>query len=242
MRNMNQNVTQAGSGAGFNPLGMVLRGWQRKKEIDYRFGKEGELMLQQHELGKERDTHRAMTNVIADGSSKAISNYFDTTLENTKSGNKIKQTKESGRQERLTRTHGGNRDYKDSERLTRGLYENSLDPSKGVSPLTSKNLQKIGPLLGGNPLLGVSGGNAGTKTETPAADGGKKRGRKTKVAPIAPQVGTDATPDKGGWQQPELPFGDNPTGPSTGSPEVTAPKIKKARAPRVKKTGTDGGV
>jgi hypothetical protein len=239
MRNMNQNVTQAGSGAGFNPLGMVLRSWQRKKEIDYRFGKEGDLLLQQHELGKERDTHRAMTNVIADGSSKAISNYFDTTLENTKSGNKIKQTKESGRQERITTTHKGKRATKDLEAQTAGLYANSQDPSTGISPLMSApgRLQNIGPLLKGNPLLGVSGGN---KTgETPAADAGTPAGgkkRKTKVAPIAPQVGTDATPDKGGWQQPELPFGD------TGSPSVTAPKIKKARAPRAKKTGTDGGL
>jgi len=238
MRNLNQNVTQAGSGSGFNPLGMVLRGWQRKKEIDYRFGKEGDLLLQQHELGKERDTHRAMTNVMADGATSAISNYFDTTLENTKSGNRIKQTKEAGRQERISTTHRGKRATKDLEVQTAGLYANSQDPSTGISPLMSApgRLQNIGPLLKGNPLLGVSGGNAGTKTETPAADGGKKRGRKPKPAPLAPQIGTDATPDKGGWQQPEIPFGD------TGSPSVTAPKIKKARAPRAKKTGTDGGL
>ena len=238
MRNLNQNVTQAGSGSGFNPLGMVLRGWQRKKEIDYRFGKEGELMLQQHELGKERDTHRAMTNVMAAGATSAISTHFDTTLENTKSGNRIKETKEKGRQDRTTTTHRGKRATKDLEAQTAGLYANSQDPSKGISPLMSApgRLQNIGPLLRGNPLLGVSGGNAGTKTETPAADGGKKRGRKPKPAPLAPQIGTDATPDKGGWQQPELPFGD------TGAASVTAPKVKKARAPRAKKTGTDGGL
>lgn len=236
MRNLNQNVTQAGSGSGFNPLGMVLRSWQRKKETDYRFGKEDELMTRQHELGKERDTHRAMQSVIASGSSAAINSYFDTTLENTKSGNKITQIKETGRQGRITETHRGKRATKDLETQTAGLYANSQDPSKGISPLMSApgRLQNIGPLLRGNPLLGVNGGNAGTKTETPAADGGKKR--KKKVAPLAPQIGTDATPDKGGWQQPEIPFGD------TGSPSVTAPKIKKARAPRAKKTGTDGGL
>jgi hypothetical protein len=245
MRNLNQNVTQAGSGSGFNPLGMALRTWVRRKETDYRFGKENELLTRQHELGMERDTHKAKQSVIASGSSAAISSYFDTTLENTKSGNRIKQTKEAGRQERTTRSHRGNRDRIDMERQTAGLYANSQDPSTGISPLLSApgRLQNIGPLLKGNPLLGVSGGN---KTgETPAADAGTPAGgkkRKTKVAPIAPQVGTDATPDKGGWQQPELPFGDDPTGPSTGSPSVTAPKIKKARAPRAKKTGTDGGL
>lgn len=238
MRNLNQNVTQAGSGSGFNPLGMVLRSWQRKKETDYRFGKENELMTRQHELGMERDTHRAKQSVIATGASSAISSYFDTNLENTKSGNRIKLAKEQGRQERTTTTHRGKRATKDLEAQTAGLYANSQDPSTGISPLMSApgKLQNIGPLLKGNPLLGVSGGNAGTKTETPAADGGKKRGRKPKPAPLAPQIGTDATPDKGGWQQPEIPFGD------TGSPSVTAPKIKKARAPRAKKTGTDGGL
>lgn len=238
MRNLNQNVTQAGSGGGLSPLNMILRSWQRKKEIDYRFGKEDELMTRQHELGKERDTHRAMQSVIAQGAGSAINSYFDTSLENTKSGNRIKETKEKGRQDRISTTHRGKRATKDLEVQTKGLYDNSQDPSTGISPLMSApgRLQNIGPLLKGNPLLGVSGGNAGTKTETPAADGGKKRGRKPKVAPLAPQIGTDATPDKGGWQQPELPFGD------TGSPSVTGPKVKKPRAPRAKKTGTDGGL
>jgi hypothetical protein len=251
MRNLQQNVVQAssGGGGGFNPLNMALRTWARRKEIDYRFGKEDALMTRQHELGMERDTHKAKQSVIAAGSSAAISSYFDGVLEDKKGGNKIKQTKEAGRQDRLTRTQRGNRDRIDMERQTAGLYANSQDPSTGISPLLSApgRLQNIGPLLKGNPLLGVSGGNAGTNTGTPTADtgtpvGGKKRGRKPRVAPLAP-TGTDAKADQGtGWQQPELPFGDNPTGPSTGSPEVTAPKIKKARTPRAKKTGTDGGL
>jgi len=248
MRNQNQNVVQAGSGNGFNPLGMVLRSWQRKKEIDYRFGHENELMTRQHELAMERDKNRTMNDIMAAGTIGVFNSHFDMVKDTRQHGQKIDQIKQQGRQTRLTETHKGKRATKDLETQTKGLYANSQDPSTGISPLMSApgRLQNIGPLLKGNPLLGV---NPVTKAgENPAADagtpaGGKKRGRKPKAAPIAPMTGTDAKPDQGpGWVQDPIPFDNTPAGPNSGSAEVTGAKIKKPRAPRVKKTGTEGGL
>lgn len=228
------NVVQAGGGNGMDVIGGLINTWQRKKIIDYRWGRDNQLLERQHELATERDRTKTMNNVIASGTSAAISNYFDTTLENTKSGNKITQTKEAGRQERLSETHRSKRAHTDAVKFTKGLYENSLDYSKGISPAVSINMQNVGNLLGGHPSLGL---NRNTGAGENPATGGKGRGKgrgkgKGKPAPLPPQVGTDATPDKG-WGQPELPFGD------PGSPSVTGPKIKK---PSAKKVSTGGGV
>ena len=240
MPQVNQNIVQAGTGNGFNPLDRVLRAFARKKELDYRFGQDRQLMYEGHDLAKDRITHQYSQQTMASGAQAAIQSHFDLVKENAVHGNKMAQTKEAGRQERLSETHKGKRATKDLETQTKGLYANSQDPSTGISPLMSApgRLQNIGPLLKGNPLLGVNPAqNAAKNTgpvETPVV-GGKKRGRKPSVAPLAPQIGTDAAPDKG-FGQPELPFGD------TGAPSVTKPKVKKPRAPRAKKTGTEGGL
>ena len=222
------NVVQAGGGNGMDVIGGLLNTWQRKKNIDYRWGRDNQLLDRQHELATQRDKTKMMNNIMAEGTIGAFQSHFDAVKDTRQHGQKIEQTKQQGRQERLSETHRSKRATKDLKDQSRGLYDNSQDPSTGISPLMSApgRLQNIGPLLKGNPLLGVG--------ENPAT-GGKSKGkgkRKGKPAPLAPQVGTDATPDKG-WGQPEIPFGD------TGAPSVTAPKIKKASSPRAKKTGTD---
>lgn len=249
------NVVQAGGGNGMDVLGSVIYGWQRRKEIDFRYSRENDLMTRQHELNMERDTHRAKQQAIAQGTGAAIQTHFDTMLEGTKSqhkldqidasgnqerltvkesgkqdrrtfthrgkqerltladkdtyetgqkildsDNKIKQTREAGSQERRTITHTGKRSIKGMEDISKGLYDNAEDNSKGISPLVAgpSSLQNIGPLLRDHPLL------SGKPAKTPAA----------------PAVGNPGGPD------------------ASGEATVTAPKVKKPRAPRAKKTGT----
>jgi hypothetical protein len=100
------NVVQAGGGNGMNVLGGLLNTWARKKDIDYRWGRESELLQKQHDLGMERDTHRAMQNTIAAGAGSVISSHFDNILESTKNKNKLEQLGEEGNQDRLTSAQG----------------------------------------------------------------------------------------------------------------------------------------
>jgi len=250
------NVVQAGGGNGMDVLGSIIGGWQRRKEIDFRYSRENELMKAQHDLNMERDTHRAKQQVIAQGTGALFQNHFDTLLEGTKSGhkleqinatgeqdrttlkesgkqdrrtfthrgkqdrltsaqehgqaveqenvrsgNKVTQTREQGRQDRTTITHQGKRSVKGMEDISKGLYDNAEDNSKGISPLVAgpSSLQNIGPLLRDHPLLS---------------------GKPSSKAPSEPAVGNPSGPD------------------ASGSATVTPPKVKKPRAPRVKKTGT----
>jgi hypothetical protein len=96
------NVVQAGGGNGMNVLGGLLNTWARKKDIDYRWGRESELLQKQHDLGMERDTHRAMQQTIASGTSAVINSHFDNLLESNRHGNKLEQIGEEGNQTRET--------------------------------------------------------------------------------------------------------------------------------------------
>lgn len=104
------NVVQASSGNGANALGAILNTWQRKKNIDYRYSRDNELLTRQHELGMERDTHKAMQSTIAAGTSAVINSHFDNLLETNRSANKIEQIGASGNEDRLTIKAGGKED------------------------------------------------------------------------------------------------------------------------------------
>jgi len=233
MRNMNQNVTQAGSGGANDLVSMVLQQWQRKKDIDYRWGRDNQILDRKHELNLERDRVGMMNDIMAEGTKGAFKSYYDELKDNRVHGQKIGQIQEEANQTRLTREHKDDQDISLGERLTRGLYENSQDPSKGTSPLTSINMQNVGPLLGGNPLLGVPEKDKKTKAgENPAADAGTPTGGKkpkTKVAPIAPKTGTAAKADSG-FAQAELPFDNNQMEIPFGKPSAKKKKITQADA------------
>ena len=246
-RNMNQNITQAGSGGASNLLDIVVSNWQRKKDIDYRWGRDNQIMERAHELRMERDRVGTMNDILSEGTKGAFKSHFDELRDNRVHGQKIGQIQEESNQERQTREHKDNQDLSLAQAITKGLYENSLDYSKGISPAVSINMQNIGPHLAGHPSLGVPAKDKKTNAgENPAADagtpatGGKKP--KVKVAPIAPKTGTAAKADKG-FAQAELPFENNQLELPFGDPQ-TGTSVKKAstRKPRAKKVSTGGGL
>lgn len=110
MRNLNQNVVQASNGGGANVLGSLLNVWQRKKNMDYRYSRENELLTRQHELGTERDRTRMMNNIMAEGTGAAINSHFNNILETNKNANKMGQIEATGGQDRLTLKEGGFQD------------------------------------------------------------------------------------------------------------------------------------
>jgi hypothetical protein len=264
MRNQNQNVTQAGSGGAADLVGMVLQQWQRKKDIDYRWGRDNQIMERKHELNMERDRVGMLNDVMAEGTKGAFKSYYDELKDNRVHGQKIGQIQEEAGQTRATREHKDNQDMLLGERLTKGLYENSQDPSKGTSPLTSINMQNVGPLLGGNPLLGVKAKKKkkkDTNTDTPTT---KVEEPTVDVAPIAPKIGTAAKADSG-FAQAELPFDNNQMEIPFGKPRAKKKKVTQADAdfvvdpqgtaeavgadgitftdkPRAKKISTGGGL
>ena len=233
MRNMNQNVTQAGSGGAADLVGMVLQQWQRKKDIDYRWGRDNQIMERKHELNMERDRVGMLNDVMAEGTKSAFKSYYDELKDNRVHGQKIGQIQEESNQARLTREHKDDQDISLGERLTKGLYENSIDPSKGISPVTSINMQNVGPLLAGHPNLGIPEKDKKTNAgENPAADAGTPTGGKkpkTKVAPIAPKTGTAAKADIG-FAQAELPFNNDQMELPFGKPRAKKKKVTQADA------------
>ena len=115
MRNLNQNIVQASNGGGANVLGSLLNTWQRKKNMDYRYSRENELLTRQHELGTERDRTRMMNNIMAEGTGAAINSHFNNILETNKNANKLGQIEATGGQDRLTIKEGG---FQDRRTLT----------------------------------------------------------------------------------------------------------------------------
>ena len=110
-RNNTRNVVQASSGGGLGDLLYpILRGWQRRKEIDFRFSRENEIMDKQHAMNLERDTHRSRESMLAQGTVAAIQSNFDNLLETNKHGNKIEQIGASGSEDRLTLKESGAQD------------------------------------------------------------------------------------------------------------------------------------
>ena len=248
------NVVQAGSGNGANLLGGLLNVWQRKQTMDYRYSRENELLQKQHELGMERDTHKAMQSTIANGASAVINSHFDNLLETNRSANKMEQIGESGNQDRETAkvvgsqdrrtfTHRGKQDrltsaQKSAEALdlentssankvtqTReaGSQERRTithqgkrdlkgmrDLSKDLYDNASDNSVGVSPLVAGPGALQ----NIGPLLKDHPLLSGKE------AAPMAPKTGS------------------NVGGDDSGNATVTAPKVKKPRAPRAKKTGT----
>ena len=252
------NVVQAGSGSGMNVLGGLLNTWQRKKDIDYRWGRDSELIQKQHELGMERDTHKAMQSTISAGASAVINSHFDNLLETNRSANKMAQIGESGNQERETAkvvgsqdrrtfTHRGKQDrltsaQKSAEALDlentssankvtqtreagsqerRTITHQGKRDLKGMRDLSrdlydnaSDNSVGVSPLVAGPGALQNIGP---LLKDHPLLSGNVKT---TTAAPIAPKTGT------------------NTGGDDSGNATVTAPKVKKPRVPKVKKTGT----
>jgi len=250
------NVVQAGSGNGANLLGGLLNVWQRKQTMDYRYSRENELLQKQHELGMERDTHKAMQSTIANGASAVINSHFDNLLETNRSANKMEQIGESGNQDRETAkvvgsqdrrtfTHRGKQDrltsaQKSAEALelentssankvtqTReaGSQERRTithqgkrdlkgmrDLSKDLYDNASDNSVGVSPLVAGPGSLQ----NIGPLLK----DHPLLNGNAGQAAPLAPKTGS------------------NVGGDDSGNATVTAPQVKKPRAPRAKKTGT----
>jgi hypothetical protein len=250
------NVVQAGSGNGANILGGLLNNWQRKKNMDYRYSRENELLTRQHELGMERDTHKAMQSTIAAGTSAVINSHFDNILETNRSNNKITQIGESGNQDRETAkvvgsqdrrtfTHRGKQDrltsaQKSAEALDlentssankvtqtreagsqdrRTITHQGKRDLKGMRDLSRDLYDNAGDnSVGVSPL--VAGPGALQNIGPLLKDHPLLNGNGGQAAPMAPKTGS------------------NTGGDDSGNATVTAPKVKKPRAPRVKKTGT----
>jgi hypothetical protein len=249
------NVVQAGGGNGMDVLGSIIGGWQRKKELDFRYSRENDLMTRQHELNMERDTHRAKQQAIAQGTGAAIQTHFDTMLEGTKSAHKLEQidasgnqerltVKESGKQDRRTFTHRGKQDrltmadkdtYEtgqktlDSDNKIKQTRESGSQERRTITHTGKRNITDMRTLskdldanakdtsTGISPLVAGPGSlqNIGPLLrDHPLLNG------KSSSTPAAPAVGNPSGPD------------------SSGEATVTAPKVKKPRAPRAKKTGT----
>jgi hypothetical protein len=278
--NRQPNVVQAGSGNGMDVLGGLLNTWARKKDIDYRWSRDNQLLEKQHELGMERDTHKAMQSTIANGASAVINSHFDNLLETNRSANKMEQIGETGNQTRLNIKEGGAQDRrtighkakKDSalktqvhgqntemERLKAGneigrmadenLYRESLEDKQSGNKIklerekgkqtrnTEKSSVKTGiqgmrdlssglaenyedPSTGISPLVANSGSLQNIGNSLRDHPYMKANPKTSTAAPMAPKTGS------------------NTGGDDSGSATVTAPKVKKPRAPRVKKTGT----
>jgi hypothetical protein len=224
--------------------------------MDYRYSRENELLQKQHELGMERDTHKAMQSTIANGASAVINSHFDNLLETNRSANKMAQIGESGNQDRETAkvvgsqdrrtfTHRGKQDrltsaQKSAEALelentssankvtqTReaGSQERRTithqgkrdlkgmrDLSKDLYDNASDNSVGVSPLVAGPGSLQ----NIGPLLK----DHPLLNGNAGQAAPLAPKTGS------------------NVGGDDSGNATVTAPIVKKPRAPRAKKTGT----
>jgi hypothetical protein len=253
--NRQPNVVQAGSGNGANILGGLLNTWQRKKNMDYRYSRENELLTRQHELGMERDTHKAMQSTIAAGTSAVINSHFDNILESNKHGNKLEQIGEEGNQtretikvkgkdDRRTFTHRGKQDritsaQKSAEALDlentssankvtqtreagsqdrRTITHQGKRDLKGMRDLSRDLYDNAGDnSVGVSPL--VAGPGALQNIGPSLANHPLLTGNRT-TAPIAPKKGS------------------NTGGDDSGNATVTPAKVKKPRAPRVKKTGT----
>jgi hypothetical protein len=238
-----------------NVLGGLLNTWQRKKDIDYRWGRDSELIQKQHELGMERDTHKAMQSTISAGASAVINSHFDNLLETNRSNNKIAQIGESGNQDRETAkvvgsqdrrtfTHRGKQDrltsaQKSAEALDlentssankvtqtreagkeerRTITHQGKRDLKGMRDLSRDLYDNAGDnSVGVSPLVAGPGSlqNIGPLLKDHPLLTGKRT-----TTPIAPKTGS------------------NTGGDDSGNATVTAPKVKKPRVPKVKKTGT----
>jgi hypothetical protein len=236
-------------------LGSIIGGWQRKKELDFRYSRENDLMTRQHELNMERDTHRAQQQAIAQGTGSVIQSHFDNLLETTKNDNRLEQIGETGNQDRLTLKEGGKQDRRTfthrgkQDRLTmadKDFYETgqkNLDSDNKIKQTREagsqerrtithtgkrniKDMRTISSDLNANvqdtstgisPL--VAGPSSLQNIGPLLRDHPLLNGQSTKT-PSEPSVGNPGGPD------------------ASGEATVTAPKVKKPRAPRVKKTGT----
>lgn len=116
-----RNVVQAGSGNGMDVLAPIIAGWQRRKEIDFRFSRENELMAKQHEFNIERDNNRAHQQMLVNGTSAVFQSHFDNLLESNKHGFAMERIGEQGNQTRLSTKESGHQ-----ARLTAG-YKNKKD-------------------------------------------------------------------------------------------------------------------
>lgn len=247
------NVVQASSGGGMDVLGNIIYGWQRRKEIDFRYSRENELMTRQHELNMERDTHRAQQQAIAQGTGAAIESHFNTMLEGTRNQHKLEQIGASGDQDRLTLKEGGKQDRRTFTH--RGKQDRLTMADKDTYETGQKNLESDNKIKQTR--------EAGSQERRTITHTGKRNVRgmqditknlyenaqdpSTGISPlvagpdslqnIGPHLGNNGI-ITGEFKKttPAEPSIGNPGGPdASGEATVTGPKIKK---PRVKKTGT----
>jgi len=254
------NVVQAGSGNGANILGGLLNVWQRKKNMDYRYSRESELMQKQHELGMERDTHRAMQQTIATGAGAVINSHFDNILESTKNKNKLEQLGEEGTQDRLTSAQGHDQDT-EMERLKAGneigrmsdenLYKQDFEDKQSGNRIklerekgkTTRRNEKHRVQTGVQAMRDLTSGLAenyddpSTGISPLVANSGNLQniGNALKSHPfLKPNPNAGNGNATGG--APLAPQTGGPVDPdSAGSATVTPAKVKKPRVPKVKK-------
>ena len=248
------NVVQAGSGNGANLLGGLLNVWQRKQTMDYRYSRESELMQKQHELGMERDTHKAMQSTIANGASAVINSHFDNLLETNRSDNKIAQIGESGNQDRQTAKVVGSQDRRTFTH--RGKQDRITSAQKSAEALDLENTSSANKV--------TQTREAGSQERRTITHQGKRdlKGMRdlskdlydnasdnsVGVSPLVAGPGAlqnigpllkDHPLLNGKAAAPMAPkTGSNVGGDDSGNATVTEPKVKKPRAPRAKKTGT----
>lgn len=248
------NVVQAGGGNGMDVLGSLIYGWQRRKEIDFRYSRENELMTRQHELNMERDTHRAKQQAVAQGTGAAIQSHFDTMLEGTKSGHKLEQIDATGNQDRLTIKESGKQDRRTFTH--RGKQDRLTMADKDFYDTNQKNLESDNKIkqtreAGSQERRTITHtGKRSIKGMEDISKGLHANAQDTSTG-ISPLV---ASPNSlqnigpllrdhpllnGKTKTPDAPAVGNPGGPdASGEATVTAPKVRKPRAPRAKKTGT----
>lgn len=149
----------------------------------------GELEQQKHLNLKNRTTQQAGINTRM----AKLKHGQNLELGEAKTAQDVKRTREAGRQTRANKKQAAQTDINSMRTLSADLYANHMDPSKGVSPLVANpsNLQNIGPLLKGHPLLA---GNEATPKEKPVTT----RKKNASKPPVNPPGGASPDSSSGG--------------------------------------------
>jgi len=204
---LGQGQVQASNNLGANGgvLGAMVGIYAKKKDYEVRHAYQTSLMEFDNQLKERRQLNGAVYGIAADLASQATNHNYTMIQESAKAKNKITQTKEEGRQDRLTAGHGLRTGLDITKKMTAGLETSAgLPLSGGISPLVAGPNQYQGQLqaLKGHPHLGIPAKDAGQApevitpdTSNPEVPAAAKGGKGKKVKPFAdPSVEKNVKP------------------------------------------------
>ena len=209
---LGQGQVQASNNLGANGgvLGAMVGIYAKKKDYEVRHAYQTSLMEFDNQLKERRQLTGTVHGIVADLASQSTKHNYSMVEEAAKAKNKITQTREEGRQERLTTGHGLRTGLEVTKKMTAGLETSAgLPLSGGISPLVAGPNQYQGQLQAFkgpdgayHPHMGMPVKDAGQApavvtpdTSNPEMPAAAKGGKGKKVKPFAdPSVEKNVKP------------------------------------------------